>query len=107
MPANDVDRLARMFRALSNPNRLRLLLNLLDESKLDLTKKGVKRTDKDWAVAWLKTYGKGRVFYTTIGHTLEVYERPDVQKMYLEAIKWALGMTNADVTPHPMPTATR
>jgi len=34
----DVDRLARMFRALSNPNRLRLFLNLLDESKLDLAK---------------------------------------------------------------------
>ena len=38
MPANDVDRLARMFRALSNPNRLQLFLNLLDESKLDLAK---------------------------------------------------------------------
>jgi DNA-binding transcriptional ArsR family regulator len=35
---DDVDRLARMFRALSNPNRLRLFLNLLDESKLDLAK---------------------------------------------------------------------
>jgi DNA-binding transcriptional ArsR family regulator len=34
----DVDRLARMFKALSNPNRLRLFLNLLDESKLDLAK---------------------------------------------------------------------
>jgi ArsR family transcriptional regulator, arsenate/arsenite/antimonite-responsive transcriptional repressor len=27
-----------MFRALSNPKRLRLFLNLLDESKLDLAK---------------------------------------------------------------------
>jgi ArsR family transcriptional regulator, arsenate/arsenite/antimonite-responsive transcriptional repressor len=35
---DDVDRLARMFRALSNPNRLRLFLNLLEESKLDLAK---------------------------------------------------------------------
>jgi ArsR family transcriptional regulator len=33
-----VDQLARMFRALSNPNRLRLFLNLLEESKLDLAK---------------------------------------------------------------------
>ena len=38
VPKDDVDRLARMFRALSNPNRLRLFLNLLDESKLDLAK---------------------------------------------------------------------
>jgi len=35
---DDTDRLARMFRALGNPNRLRLFLNLLEESKLDLAK---------------------------------------------------------------------
>jgi len=34
----DVDRLARMFKALANPNRLQLFLNLLEESKLDLAK---------------------------------------------------------------------
>jgi ArsR family transcriptional regulator len=38
VPKDEVARLARMFRALSNPNRLRLFLNLLDESKLDLAK---------------------------------------------------------------------
>jgi len=36
--ADDVDRLARMFKALANPNRLRLFANLLEESKLDLAK---------------------------------------------------------------------
>jgi DNA-binding transcriptional ArsR family regulator len=35
---DDVDKLARMFHALANPKRLRLFLNLLDESKLDLAK---------------------------------------------------------------------
>lgn len=34
----DVDKLARMFKALGNPNRLKLFLNLLEESKLDLAK---------------------------------------------------------------------
>jgi ArsR family transcriptional regulator, arsenate/arsenite/antimonite-responsive transcriptional repressor len=38
VPKDDIERLARMFRALSNPNRLRLFLNLLEESKLDLAK---------------------------------------------------------------------
>src|SRR6266496_3631296 len=38
MPKDDVDRLARMFKALGNPHRLRLFMNLLDESKLDLAK---------------------------------------------------------------------
>jgi len=38
VPNDDVTRLARMFHALSNPNRLRLFKNLLEESKLDLAK---------------------------------------------------------------------
>jgi len=38
VPRDDLETLARMFRALSNPNRLRLFMNLLDESKLDLAK---------------------------------------------------------------------
>ena len=38
MAKTDVDKLSRMFRALSNPNRLRLFMNLLEESKLDLAK---------------------------------------------------------------------
>lgn len=38
MPKDDFERLARMFRALGNPHRLRLFMNLLEESKLDIAK---------------------------------------------------------------------
>jgi uncharacterized protein len=38
-------------------------------------------------------YGKGRVFYSTLGHTEEAWADPDIRKMYFEAIKWVLGMT--------------
>ncbi|MBI5280371.1 MAG: ThuA domain-containing protein [Candidatus Solibacter usitatus] len=79
------------------------VLMRLDESKLDLTKKGIKRTDKDWAVSWIKSYGKGRVFYSTLGHTPESWDRPDVQQMWLEAVKWTMGLTQADATPRPRP----
>lgn len=34
----DVKRLSRAFKALANPNRLQLFLNLLEESRLDLAK---------------------------------------------------------------------
>jgi type 1 glutamine amidotransferase len=80
---------------------LRVLLRL-DPSKLDLTGPKVHRQDHDFAVAWAKTYGKGRVFYSTLGHVEENWDRPDVRKMYLEAIKWALGLTQADITPRPL-----
>jgi len=79
------------------------VLMRLDASKLDLKNPRVHRTDGDFAVAWVKTFGKGRVFYTTIGHSEEVYSRPDVQKMYLEAAKWAMGLTQTDTTPKPKP----
>ena len=38
MRDTQVDKLARMFKALGNPNRLQLFMNLLEESKLDLAK---------------------------------------------------------------------
>jgi type 1 glutamine amidotransferase len=75
----------------------------LDASKLDLANPRVsaeRRADKDFAVIWAKTYGKGRVYYSTFGHREESWDRPDIQKMYLEAIKWAMGLTEADVKTH-------
>jgi len=54
-------------------------------------------------VAYSKMYGKGRVFYSTLGHTPESWDDPDIQKMYFEAIRWALGMTEGSTTPHPRP----
>lgn len=79
------------------------VLARLDPDKLDLKNPKVHRTDRDFAVAWAKDYGKGRVFYSTFGHRNEVWDMPEIQKMYLEAIKWSMGMTQADVTPRPKP----
>lgn len=83
-------------------DRCRVLMRL-DASKLDLKNPRVHRTDKDFAVAWAKMYGKGRVYYSTLGHVEENWDNPDFQKMYVEAIKWALGLVSADVTPRPAP----
>jgi len=84
------------------------VLARLDASKLDFSgARQLHRTDNDFPVAWTKTYGKGRVFYSTFGHAAETWDNPAIQKMYLEAIKWAMGMTSGDTTPHPMPAAKR
>lgn len=80
------------------------VLASLDASKLDYAKaQNLHRTDKDFPVAWSKMYGKGRVFYSTFGHAAETWDDPRVQKMYLEAIKWALRLTDGDTTPRPAP----
>jgi type 1 glutamine amidotransferase len=79
-------------------DRVRVLARL-DPSKLDLNNPRVHRKDKDFAVAWARNYGKGRVFYSTFGHTDDSWDDPEMQSMWFEAIKWAMGMTDADVTP--------
>lgn len=81
-------------------DNVRVLMRL-DASKLDLTNPHVHRKDRDFAVSWAREYGKGRVFYSTLGHVVENWDDPRIQKMYAEAIKWAMGLVNADVTPRP------
>ncbi len=78
------------------------VLMRLDASKLEMNPR-VYRKDKDFAVAWAKTYGKGRVFYSTLGHPVENWDKPEMQTMYMEAIQWAMGLKDADVTPRPAP----
>jgi len=70
------------------------VLARLDASKLDYTKPNIHREDRDFPVAWSKMYGKGRVFYATFGHAAETWDDPRVQKLYVEAIKWALRTTD-------------
>jgi len=82
--------------------RVRVLARL-DETKVNLNNPRVHRTDKDFAVAWARNYGKGRVFYSTFGHTDESWDDPRMQTMWLEAIKWGMGLMQADATPRPRP----
>jgi type 1 glutamine amidotransferase len=82
--------------------KVRVLLRL-DSSKVDLSRKGVHREDKDFAVVWARNFGKGRVLYNGLGHCLEVWERPEIQKMWLEMVQWSMGLTPGDATPRPVP----
>jgi type 1 glutamine amidotransferase len=75
------------------------VLMRLDASKLDLGNSHVHRQDWDFAVTWARTYGKGRVFYSTLGHVEQNWDDPRMQKMYVEAIRWAMGLVEGDATP--------
>ena len=81
-------------------DRIRVLAHL-DPSNLDLTKPLVHRTDGDFPAAWAKTYGKGRVFYSILGHDAEAWDNPPLQAMYFHAIRWALRLVDGDATPRP------
>jgi type 1 glutamine amidotransferase len=83
-------------------DKIRVLLRL-DVSHLDMTRRDVHRTDGDFPLAWAKAYGKGRVFYSSLGHDITAWDNPQLQKMWFEAIRWSLGLTSADITPRPRP----
>jgi len=80
--------------------KIRVLASL-DPKSVDLANPRVHRSDADFPVAWAKSYGKGRVFYSTLGHAAESWDNPLIQTMYFEAVKWALGLTAGDATPRP------
>ncbi len=75
----------------------------LDVSHLDMTMPLLHHHDSDFPLAWAKMYGKGRVYYSALGHDPSTWDDRAVQEMYFEAIKWGLGLTNADITPRPLP----
>jgi type 1 glutamine amidotransferase len=79
----------------------------LDSGKIDLSRKGVHRKDGDFAVVWARTYGKGRVLYNGLGHRSEVWERPDIQKMWLDLVRWSMGGLPGDATPRSAPETSR
>lgn len=83
------------FKAPYDPKKLHVLLRL-DPEKTDLSIG--KRADKDYAVSWVKHHGKGRVFYSSLGHNHHIYENAKVLQHYLSGIQWALGDLQVDVT---------
>ncbi|MGF1583312.1 MAG: PVC-type heme-binding CxxCH protein [Gemmataceae bacterium] len=40
---------------------------------------------------WVRTQGKGRVFYTASGHDSRVFRQPEFQKLVAQGIRWASG----------------
>jgi type 1 glutamine amidotransferase len=57
------------------------------------------REDGDYAISWIRSFGKGRVFYCTLGHAKTAYTNPAVMKHYLAGIQFAIGDLPADATP--------
>jgi uncharacterized protein len=54
----------------------------------------------NYPIVWARMEGKGRVFYTTMGHTSQIWKDPAFLQMLLGGIRWATGMVEADITPN-------
>jgi len=78
----------------------------LDGSRLDLKAPLVHRKDGDFPVAWTKSYGKGRVFYSTLGHENAAWDTKPISTMYFEALKWAMHVGGDGAMPNATGSAT-
>jgi len=86
------------FREPYSRDRLRVLISL-DTARLDLDREGVQRADGDFAVAWVREEGAGRVFYSSLGHRFEIFTDPIILRHWLAGIQFALGDLEAEATP--------
>ena len=41
-------------------------------------------------VVWKKNYGKGRVFYSALGHSEDIFDVPEVWNLMIRGIEWAV-----------------
>ncbi|MDD1674640.1 MAG: ThuA domain-containing protein [Methanomicrobiales archaeon] len=58
-----------------------------------------RRGDLDLAVSWIREYGKGRVFYSALGHNPHIFWDRDILGHFLAGIQFALGDLNTDARP--------
>jgi type 1 glutamine amidotransferase/sugar phosphate isomerase/epimerase len=83
-------------------HRVRVLLSI-DTDRTDMNqgqpRGNCARADNDYALAWIRQYGRGRVFYCTIAHNPYVFWDPQMLRFYLAALQFALGDLPAPTTP--------
>ena len=66
----------------------RVLLRL-DQGSVDLGKAGVHHRFYGWPLAWTRSFGAGRVFYSALGHEPSVWQDPRYQQILTNAILWS------------------
>ncbi|MEZ6139044.1 MAG: ThuA domain-containing protein [Zavarzinella sp.] len=76
--------------------KLRIIMSV-DNSSIDV-KKG-KRKDNDYAIAWCREVGKGRTFYTSLGHRKEVWKDARYQQHLIGGLKWTMKLAEGSAVP--------
>jgi type 1 glutamine amidotransferase len=93
---------AFQFQELLLRDHLHVLLSI-DAVKTAPSARGhllpVRAQDKDFPVSWLRSYGKGRVFYCSLGHGAAIYSNRLLLEHFLAGTQYALGDLQADSTP--------
>jgi uncharacterized protein (TIGR03437 family) len=88
------------FREFSR-DKVRVLMTL-DTGSVDPHAAGVNRTDNDFALAWVRPYGNGRMFYTALGHFEDTWRDPRFQQMVEQSLLWVTEQIGGEPEPQPI-----
>jgi type 1 glutamine amidotransferase len=80
------------------------VLMSIDVEKTDLNQgrgcaRPCVRPDSDYALSWIRSHGKGRVFFTALGHTPAFFASAPLSDFFFRGIQFVLGDLDADTTP--------
>ena len=53
-----------------------------------------------YPMAWARTYGQGRVYYTAMGHREDVWTSDQFKSLMVGGLQWVFREVDADVTPN-------
>src|SRR5262245_37625555 len=83
-------------------DKVRVLMTVeLDDPKIEPRPwTGYKRPDNIYPVSWIRNYGKGHVFYSSLGHMPETFMTPELVGHFLAGLQFMLGDLEADATPN-------
>ncbi len=73
-------------------DRMHVLMSV-DTSKTNLGPQKME-AGGDYPLAWTREEGKGRVFYTAMGHREDVWTNPTFEEHLMAGIAWAMGLTD-------------
>ncbi|MHC5057578.1 MAG: ThuA domain-containing protein [Planctomycetota bacterium] len=87
-----------LFKNAYKDKNFRPLLEM-DTSKLNCGKKSKSVRSDARYVAWIKRYGRGRVFYCSPSHNAQSFEKPGVLQFMLDGMQYAAGDLACDDRP--------
>ncbi len=76
------------------PDKVRVLMSL------NMAKTRLKKPTHV-PVAWVKRYGRGRVAYISLGHSVQVWRNAKYRASLAAALRWAAGVVPGDTAPNP------
>ncbi len=96
------DEIYRTDPPLYSRDKQRVLMSLDVSDPATRNARGFKPTDTDTGISWIKTWGKGRMFYCSLGHNDHIFWNRAILKHYLDGIQFAFGDYKVDARPKPI-----